>query len=75
MLETWLLIYHPEGPEVTPGCPNISLLRLDRFNVNLYSDGKVCLSLLGSATGASASGGDKWNPETSSLWQVIVPSK
>ncbi|CAM9366400.1 unnamed protein product [Ectocarpus sp. 6 AP-2014] len=43
-----------------------------KFNVNLYSDGKVCLSLLGSATGASASGGDKWNPETSSLWQVFA---
>ncbi|CAM9896804.1 unnamed protein product [Ectocarpus fasciculatus] len=43
-----------------------------KFNVNLYSDGKVCLSLLGSATGASASGGDKWNPDTSSLWQVFA---
>ncbi|CAM9243216.1 unnamed protein product, partial [Sphacelaria rigidula] len=43
-----------------------------RFNANLYTDGKVCLSLLGKDTGASVVGTDKWNPDTSSLWQVFA---
>lgn len=38
--------------------------------MNLYSDGKVCLSVLGKDSGSGAGSGDKWNPETSSLWQV-----
>ncbi|EOD22184.1 hypothetical protein EMIHUDRAFT_65168 [Emiliania huxleyi CCMP1516] len=41
------------------------------MNSNLYSDGKVCLSLLGT----SGSDGDKearWNSETSSLVQVLL---
>lgn len=44
---------------------------MNRFNANLYTDGKVCLSLLGKDTGASVVGTDKWNPDTSSLWQVL----
>lgn len=36
-----------------------------RFNPNLYNCGKVCLSLLGTWSG------EKWNPEISSLSQVI----
>jgi baculoviral IAP repeat-containing protein 6 len=36
-----------------------------RFNPNLYNCGKVCLSLLGTWSG------EKWNPEVSSMSQVI----
>lgn len=39
---------------------------LVRFNPNLYSDGKVCLSLLGTWHG------EPWNPRSSSLFQVLV---
>ncbi|XP_071101148.1 uncharacterized protein [Haliotis cracherodii] len=41
-----------------------------RFNPNLYSDGKVCLSLLGTWHGGDAS--EKWNPAKSSIYQVLV---
>jgi ubiquitin-protein ligase len=37
-----------------------------RFNPNLYADGKVCLSLLGTWSGPS------WDPATSTLLQVLV---
>lgn len=37
-----------------------------RFNPNLYADGKVCLSLLGTWSGPS------WNPQLSTLLQVLV---
>jgi len=37
-----------------------------RFNPNLYNDGKVCLSLLGTWSGPS------WNPKSSTLLQVLV---
>jgi len=37
-----------------------------RFGPNLYADGKVCLSLLGTWPGP------KWNPKQSSLLQVLV---
>jgi baculoviral IAP repeat-containing protein 6 len=37
-----------------------------RFNPNLYPNGKVCLSLLGTWTGPS------WNPATSTVLQVLV---
>lgn len=40
-----------------------------RFNPNLYANGKVCLSLLGTWGG---SGGEVWNKQTSSLLQVLV---
>jgi ubiquitin-protein ligase len=41
-----------------------------RFNPNLYPDGKVCLSLLGTWHGAGQS--EKWNPDESTLYQVLV---
>jgi len=41
-----------------------------RFNPNLYADGKVCLSLLGTWHGGDSS--QKWQPSTSSLYQVLV---
>jgi ubiquitin-protein ligase len=40
-----------------------------RFNPNLYNDGKVCLSLLGTWHGDKDS---KWNPAKSNLHQVLV---
>lgn len=39
-----------------------------RFNPNLYNDGKVCLSLLGTWHGGSQS--EKWDPNKSSIYQV-----
>lgn len=71
----------PTSPPCSPPPPCLiaswPFALIQRFNVNLYADGKVCLSLLGKDSGASASG-DKWNPETSSLWQVrivLMPAK
>lgn len=40
-----------------------------RFNPNLYHDGKVCLSLLGTWEGEK---GESWNPEYSSILQVLI---
>lgn len=40
-----------------------------RFNPNLYDNGKVCLSLLGTWNGT---GGENWNPETSTLQQLFI---
>lgn len=41
-----------------------------RFNPNLYNCGKVCLSLLGTWHGDNQT--SKWNPSTSSIYQVLV---
>jgi len=44
-----------------------------RFNPNLYADGKVCLSLLGTWHGGDAT--EKWDPLRSTLLQVcLLPS-
>lgn len=40
-----------------------------RFNPNLYNNGKVCLSLLGTWNGSEE---EKWNPQTSTFLQVLV---
>ena len=40
-----------------------------RFNPNLYSNGKVCLSLLGTWSGRA---GEMWSAETSNLLQVLI---
>jgi baculoviral IAP repeat-containing protein 6 len=40
-----------------------------RFNPNLYKDGKVCLSLLGTWSGAK---GETWDAASSTMLQVIV---
>lgn len=40
-----------------------------RFNPNLYIDGKVCLSLLGTWSGT---GGEQWNSLTSTLYQLFI---
>ncbi|ESO05696.1 hypothetical protein HELRODRAFT_111131 [Helobdella robusta] len=41
----------------------------DRLNPNLYEDGKVCVSLLGTWLGK---GTEIWNPKESNLLQVLV---
>jgi len=61
-------------PQEYPGCPpNLNLHTTGngsvRFNPNLYNCGKVCLSLLGTWSGAE---GENWNKETSTLLQVLV---
>jgi len=40
-----------------------------RFNPNLYANGKVCLSILGTWSGSSS---EKWNEKTSSLFQILM---
>ena len=40
-----------------------------RFNPNLYSNGKVCLSLLGTWRGVST---ENWDPKISTLYQVLI---
>ena len=40
-----------------------------RFNPNLYENGKVCLSLLGTWKGQNS---ESWNPKTSTFLQVII---
>lgn len=59
-------------PQDYPNIPPLMLLETTgggrvRFNPNLYADGKVCLSLLGTWHGSEH---EKWNPTTSSLWQA-----
>jgi ubiquitin-protein ligase len=49
-----------------------------RFNPNLYAEGKVCLSILGtglsngSYSGPTPQNSEKWNSETSTLYQVLI---
>mmetsp|Transcript_12872 Transcript_12872/g.31044 ORF Transcript_12872/g.31044 Transcript_12872/m.31044 type:complete len:482 (-) Transcript_12872:194-1639(-) len=65
-------VYFPAGyPEKPP------MVNLDttgggrvRFNPNLYADGKVCLSLLG--TWHSGGLEEKWDAKLSTLYQVLV---
>lgn len=41
-----------------------------RFNPNLYADGKVCLSLINTWHASHES--EKWNPEQTTTFQVLV---
>jgi baculoviral IAP repeat-containing protein 6 len=58
---------YPNGP------PKVWLMTTGgntfRFNPNLYANGKVCLSLLGTWSGSE---GETWNKDTSTLLQVLV---
>ena len=58
---------YPNGP------PKVNLMTTGggsvRFNPNLYANGKVCLSLLGTWSGR---GGENWNPKLSTLLQVLL---
>lgn len=58
----------PDYPKTPPLCHYISYCS-DRLNPNLYEDGKVCVSLLGTWSGR---GTEVWNSTTSTLLQVIV---
>lgn len=60
--------YPNEPPKVnlqTTGGANV------RFNPNLYQNGKVCLSILGTWRGG-ANGSENWNADQSTLLQVLV---
>ena len=41
----------------------------DRCNPNLYAEGKVCLSILGTHHGT---GSERWNPEKSTFYQILI---
>lgn len=63
--------YFPDGyPNVVP---QVLINTTDngrvRFNPNLYANGKVCLSLLGTWSGGQ---GESWIPKLSTLCQVII---
>ncbi len=63
--------YFPDGyPSVIP---KVLINTTDngkvRFNPNLYSNGKVCLSLLGTWQGEK---GESWIPEISTFFQVLI---
>ena len=58
---------YPNGP------PKVTLMTTGsgttRFNPNLYANGKVCLSLLGTWRGHST---ENWDPKISTLLQVLI---
>ena len=58
---------YPAGPPkcqlVTTGGNTV------RFNPNLYNNGKVCLSLLGTWRGSST---ENWDPKLSTILQVLL---
>ena len=58
----------PEFPQQPPAVNYIS--HGERINPNLYENGKVCLSLLGTWTGKQSC--ELWNPKTSTVLQVLV---
>lgn len=64
-------IYFP--PTYPNGPPQVNLQTTGngsvRFNPNLYNCGKVCLSLLGTWSGAES---ENWTKDTSTLLQVLV---
>ncbi len=63
-------VYFP--PDYPQSPPLVHLLTTGngtvRFNPNLYNDGKVCLSILNTWHGRPE---EKWNPQHSTLLQVI----
>ncbi|KAI9771607.1 MAG: hypothetical protein M1840_001822 [Geoglossum simile] len=61
-------------PEAYPNCPPKCQLKTTGggtvgFNPNLYPDGKVCLSILGTWSGAPS---EMWQPRLSTLLQVFI---
>lgn len=61
-------------PQTYPNTPPLVNLQTTgggsvRFNPNLYKDGKVCLSLLGTWSGSKE---EQWNSKTSTFLQVCV---
>lgn len=69
--ENGFFVFDVRIPPTYPGQPPKMLLRttgnnMVRFNPNLYEDGHVCLSLLGTWSGPG------WDPTYSSLLQVVL---
>lgn len=72
--ENGLFEFHGYFPSDFPnGVPQVVIHTTDngkvRFNPNLYANGKVCLSLLGTWQGLAS---EKWNPKTSTFLQVMI---
>ena len=72
--ENGLFEFHAYFPIDYPNCaPEVLIHTTDngkvRFNPNLYANGKVCLSLLGTWSGQES---EKWNPKTSTFLQVMI---
>lgn len=72
--ENGLFEFHAYFPQDYPNTVPQVLLHTTgngtvRFNPNLYDNGKVCLSLLGTWQGQD---GEKWNNKTSTFLQVLV---
>eukprot|EP00042_Codosiga_hollandica_P055600 m.782598 g.782598 ORF g.782598 m.782598 type:complete len:291 (+) comp59152_c1_seq24:3324-4196(+) len=70
-----LFEFHLYIPDAYPEAPPVINLETTganqvRFNPNLYSDGKVCLSLLGTWHGGAKT--EEWNSATSTLLQLFV---
>ncbi|KRX01455.1 Ubiquitin-conjugating enzyme/RWD-like protein [Pseudocohnilembus persalinus] len=67
LFDIYLKDNYPNNP------PEVKLLTTNggnfRFNPNLYKNGKVCLSLLGTWQGSL---GEKWSASTSNIYQVLV---
>ncbi|KAL9180251.1 hypothetical protein ACHAXT_008221 [Thalassiosira profunda] len=62
-------------PQLFPACPPMLHFMTTgggqvRFSPNLYNDGKVCLSLLGTTNAGDDS--QRWQPDSSSLAQVLL---
>ena len=69
-----LFEFHAYFPDSYPSVvPKVLIKTTDndrvRFNPNLYSNGKVCLSLLGTWSGEK---GESWIPEISTFFQVLI---
>ena len=62
------LFVPPTYPSVPPQVKYCSVT--PRLHPNLYEDGTVCLSILGTWEGVDDV--EKWNPERSSLYQVVT---
>lgn len=65
-------IYTP--PTYPKEAPNFWFLNHggNRLNPNLYADGKVCLSILGTYVGPEPDQSEMWNKKTSTLLQVLI---
>ena len=72
--ENGLFEFHAYFPDSYPNvCPKVLLKTTGdgtvRFNPNLYNNGKVCLSLLGTWGGEQC---EKWNSQLSTFLQVLI---
>lgn len=64
------LFFENSYPNVPPKCQLTTTGgQTVRFNPNLYNNGKVCLSLLGTWRGQST---ENWDPKLSTILQVLI---